>query len=338
MRCYVVSPDHPARTLAGTEASRRKRLRLPDNERYNRDRRNCLECEKAFEVIPSKSKKFCSTACYRIYMTKRFDRWIAAPQRIALPQAYDEFLVSDELPCLVDGCEWVGKNLSCHMNYTHGVPAEEFKRAAGFNLSTGVVSLPTHQTLVNRAVDYRGFGLAALAAIPSEVRLEAARRTRRYRSKEGMEHYNKVRSMAGIGPDRLCLGCGIWFVQSTPFGRTLFCSPECRDGTYATRKASQCHNVICAQCSRAFLGSSYQFASSSAGRDVFCSRSCSGHRNGRLRRRNPSLTDTSFAGKAAVTCSGRRCVYRSKILQDLWPVHKATCSMRRPASNISEHA
>ena len=139
MRCYLASPIHPMRTLAGTEASRRKRLSLPDDARYNRERRHCLHCDGEFVEIPSKPKRFCSQACYRLYMAGRFDRWIASPQRIALPQAYDEFLASEELPCLVEGCESVGQHLSTHMNITHGVPAAEFKRAAGFNATTGVV-------------------------------------------------------------------------------------------------------------------------------------------------------------------------------------------------------
>ena len=83
-------------------------------------------------------------------MAKRFDRWIANPQTLALPQAYDEFLTGEELPCLVEGCNWRGQWLSLHMNYTHGVPADEFKRAAGFNLKSGIISGPMREALAQR--------------------------------------------------------------------------------------------------------------------------------------------------------------------------------------------
>lgn len=187
MRCYVISPDHPARTLAGTEASRRKRLSLPDDVR--------------------------------------------------------------------------------------------------FNLSTGVVSLPTHQALVDRAVDYREFGLAALAGVPADVKLEAGRRVRRYRSKEAIEHHVKARAMSVAGPSRLCHGCGTQFEQSTPFGRAKFCSPACRDADYRRRYSEKRHSLSCSQCGQGFSGTDDQMRRSKAGRDVCCSFHCRALRNCRLRRR-----------------------------------------------------
>jgi hypothetical protein len=275
MNCYVGSPEHKAAGKLAMEAAWRKQTAKPDHERYNREHRHCLECDKDFAVQPAKRKKFCSHACYRVYMAKRFDRWIANPQRIALPQAYDEFLTSEELPCLVAGCEWVGQNLSCHMNLAHGVPADEFKRAAGFNLSTGVVSLPTHQALVDRAVDYASYGMAALAT----VRASTAGMTRRYRSKEAGEHFHKARAMAGGGPTRVCDGCGKPFVQSTPYGRAKFCTTTCRDRAYARRIIADRHEQICAQCTRRFSGSHYQARSAAAGAPVFCSASCRAKNN-----------------------------------------------------------
>ena len=70
--------------------------------------------------------------------------------KIALPQAFDEFLTSDVLPCLVEGCDWKGHHLSMHMNQTHGVTAENFKKLAGFNLGSGIVSAPLHQHYCER--------------------------------------------------------------------------------------------------------------------------------------------------------------------------------------------
>ena len=57
-------------------------------------------------------KKFCSKDCRRLHYAERFDRWVANPETLALPQCYDEFLMQEELPCLIDGCEWKGKHLA----------------------------------------------------------------------------------------------------------------------------------------------------------------------------------------------------------------------------------
>jgi hypothetical protein len=38
------------------------------------------------------------------------------------------------------------------------------------------------------------------------------------------------------GPERVCAGCGVIFRQSTPFGRALYCSVECRDTAYAEQR------------------------------------------------------------------------------------------------------
>lgn len=56
-----------------------------------------------------------------------------------LPQNYDEFLDSDELRCILPGCEWVGSSLSGHLWFFHGVTAAKFKELAGFNRRTGLV-------------------------------------------------------------------------------------------------------------------------------------------------------------------------------------------------------
>jgi len=111
----------------------------------------CIECGEEFyqkrEGNSRPAKKYCNTICYRSYMAKRFDRWIANPQVMALPQCYDEFLDREDLDCIVDGCNWRGKHLSLHINNTHGIEAKQFKRAAGFNLNSGLVSKDLSQVL-----------------------------------------------------------------------------------------------------------------------------------------------------------------------------------------------
>ena len=205
----------------------------------------CLECGTGFyQKRPCRGKsarKFCSTTCYRTHLAKRFDRWVANPQGMALPQCYDEFLDQEELECVVEGCDWKGKHLTLHMNQAHGVRASEFKRAAGFNISTGVIAKPLAVTLREREV----IGVAAhmddsarTAALALAYETIATNPTR-YRSLEGREHAKKARAMQGPGPERICAGCGNGFQQSTPAGKTLYCSRECRDAHYAEKRRAK---------------------------------------------------------------------------------------------------
>ena len=202
----------------------------------------CLECGTDFyQKPPSKghpARKFCSTTCYRSYLSKRFDRWVANPEGMALPQCYDEFLDREELACVVDGCDWRGKHLTLHMNQAHGVKADEFKRATGFNLKTGVIAKPLAEALRERQV----IGVAAntddaeRAAARALSQEAIAANPIRYRSLEGREHAKKARAMLGPGPQRTCAGCGKVFQQSTSMGRALYCSLECRKSSYAEQR------------------------------------------------------------------------------------------------------
>ena len=204
----------------------------------------CLECGTDFyQKRPSKGRpvrKFCGTSCYRSYLAKRFDRWVANPEGLALPQCYDEFLDKEELACVVEGCDWHGQWLTLHTNQTHGIRAEEFKRAAGFNLSTGVIARPLAQALCQRAnvgvaLNHDGSALdLARAALANGQNLNI-----RYRSLEGREHAKKARAMWGPGPTRHCAGCGKVFTQSTPAGKALYCSVECRDAHYAAERRAK---------------------------------------------------------------------------------------------------
>lgn len=202
----------------------------------------CMECGTEFyQKRPSKGKparKFCNTTCYRAYLAKRFDRWVANPESMALPQCYDEFLDREELACVVEGCEWKGNHLTLHMNQAHGVMADEFKRAMGFNLSTGVISKPLAEALRERIVVGVAAGMddSARAAALVLSQEAIANNPIRYRSLEGLEHAKKSRAMLGPGPFRTCCGCGKAFQQSTPMGKALYCSPECRDNAYATQR------------------------------------------------------------------------------------------------------
>jgi endogenous inhibitor of DNA gyrase (YacG/DUF329 family) len=192
----------------------------------------CIECGKDTYQKPSTPRKFCSKPCYRSYMAKRFDRWIANPEGMALPQCYDEFLDREELTCIVEGCGWQGRHLSVHVNQAHGIRAQEFKRAAGFNLNTGLVSKPLAQLLSERP--NQGVALSNPDHKENQKHaVKVAQEGMRYYSMEAKEHQCKAHSLLVPGPIRNCRGCGIEFRQNTQFGRAVYCSKDCRKVHYS---------------------------------------------------------------------------------------------------------
>lgn len=193
----------------------------------------CPVCKENFRSRRSKynklgPQKFCSRLCYRKFKADLFDAWVANPQHIAMPQNYDEFMTQDELPCLVDGCDWKGRHLSMHLTHAHGIRAEDFKRAAGFNLSTGLVSPDLHQELCDR--EKVGVAVDRSKWNPNYGNQERSG----YVSHERKEHQKKTRFLLKdkTGPDRTCKNCGKSFQQSTIFGRTLYCGVACRGEYY----------------------------------------------------------------------------------------------------------
>lgn len=234
--CYVKSDQFKAHTQDMREKALAPEVRRKMAEtRKHGEVVHCLECNKEVYQKRSRKRKFCSTSCYRSYLAKRFDRWVANPEGMALPQCYDEFLDRDVLPCVVEGCDWKGRHLTLHVNQVHGIRQDEFKRAAGFNLSTGVISRPLAQLLQQRPTQ----GVARAPVSPEVLELARAalrRAPMKYKSAEGREHAKKARVIAGPGPERVCMGCGLVFRQTSPFGRALYCSIECRDSAYAERR------------------------------------------------------------------------------------------------------
>ena len=220
LRCYLASNRCKVNYLKNAAEGSRRAAVL--SRARGRELRACVNCESSFEVIKSSRKKFCTRICMRRWLEKRFDRWIASPQGIALPQNYDEFLSAEILPCLIEECSWSGANLSVHMNLAHGVTAAELKRAAGFNLSSGIISAPLQETLSRRQK-------VGVAIVPTPTKSKGIHNG--YQSLEGREHSAKARALAlGVVPRpiRLCIGCGTQFEQSTPFGRAKYCSIKCR--------------------------------------------------------------------------------------------------------------
>lgn len=232
MECYLKSEQFAAMLAA----SRVKSMRPASRDKMVKALRRgkvvpCAECGAEIYQKASRPRKFCSTPCYRAYMANRFDKWIANPEGVALPQCYDEFLDREVLTCPIDGCSWSGQFLTLHANLAHGLPSQEFKRAVGFNLHSGIISKPLAQLLCERAP----VGVAIEPTAPKST----LSRIRSYQSKESKEHRRKARAIAGPGPLRQCRGCGKPFVQTTRFGRALYCSPECRNNTYRTTGKQQ---------------------------------------------------------------------------------------------------
>lgn len=193
----------------------------------------CLDCSTQIYEKPSRPRRFCNQICYRSYMASRFDRHIGNPATIEKMQGYDEFLDQDELSCMVADCEWHGKHLSLHVNYAHGITAEELKILAGFNLGSGIIAKPTAE--LYRARSLTGVALLATCDAGRLDKLRSLSRTHNYHSREASEHIIKSRALVAKtpGPERECRGCSVRFQQSTPMGRTLYCTKVCRNSHYA---------------------------------------------------------------------------------------------------------
>lgn len=241
MKCYTGS-----KMFSDMLAAARDKTRTPESieKRAAQARKGkyvkCLECGEEFyqkrQDNTHQTKKLCSRVCYRAYMSKRFDRWIANPKGMALPQCYDEFLDREELDCIVEGCGWHGRGLSSHVNIMHGIQANEFKRAAGFNVTTGLVSKDLAMALSERPKRGIALGIQQEQAEENFAKSLATRKSEghiHYLSKEGAEHRVKARALnSEPGPTKTCCGCGCEFQQSTPNGRALYCSVECRSEAY----------------------------------------------------------------------------------------------------------
>lgn len=240
--CYMASDRFKAHVLEQQKAATASPRSVAHRAKRKIDRKGivdkCMDCGDEIyrkpEQVEKGKRKFCSTTCYRSYMAKRFDRWVANPENLFLPQNYDEFLDREELPCLIDGCNWKGKHLSLHVNLAHGVQAEELKRAAGFNLSSGLISRDTAKLLQER----ENIGVALLSP-ESRIAARLSQRKpimRGYRSREAQEHAAKGRAIRQMSPEtfpiRTCQGCSKEFRQSTAMGRALYCTTECRDTAY----------------------------------------------------------------------------------------------------------
>jgi len=229
MDCYTNSDDFKAMQLENCKHGNRtfsKKMREHMTT-------NCPVCKNEFRMRKGPTNKrgptkFCSQLCYRKFRADLFDAWTANPQNLTMPQNYDEFMLQNELPCLVEGCVWHGRHLSVHLNQAHGIRANDFKRAVGFNLSTGLVCPDLHKELSDRHKQ----GVAINNTDYQSFRGESHPRS--YVSKESCEHQKKARALMKDtpGPMRTCDNCGDEFRQASVFGRAKYCSHKCRNKFY----------------------------------------------------------------------------------------------------------
>lgn len=246
--------------------------------------KECLECHR---VIMAK-RKYCSQACYRMFMAKRFDRWMASPQRLALPQAYDEFLTQEELPCLIENCTWAGKHLGNHVNAAHGISARAFKKLGGFNLGTGLICPSTAEKMSQR----KGYLLSSSLGRFSQLtktehqRLIEKSNTERSMALEGREHYKKGLSLVkGRQQERVCKQCSSTYQTIGQALNSKFCSLSCREQWYKQKNTALLYEMPCGECGQVFRGNLSQQRNHLRGQSVFCSFQCRNHSNAQARRK-----------------------------------------------------
>jgi hypothetical protein len=272
MKCYTTSDKFREMIREVHE-----RLKAKPRKPPTMVEKTCMECGTGFSVLQrSKAKRFCTRLCYRRYMEKRFDRFIANPEEIALPQCYDEFLSQPVLHCLVKDCGWMGHALSNHMNYTHGIRARDFKKAAGFNLNSGIVSATMQEHLSGR--EY--LGGVAVYTYPQCAGVRTS-----YKSLEGREHAQKAQALARYTyeKERTCAWCKTNFMQSSSMGRALFCSRACRNERDKSKLREKIAPLTCVKCGASFIGTKAQ---SRRGKPT-CSFVCRGRLNSeKLRKGN----------------------------------------------------
>lgn len=161
------------------------------SKRMVRVENTCFECKEQFLTRVCQKRKFCSKKCFREFFSSRFDRFVANPEKIALPQCYDEFLTQEELPCLIEGCNWSGKCLGIHVNLFHGITAEKFREMAGFNRGTALVTMAVS--------DYRSEVAKRVFKEEDRHPIDQCDHVQRGKTRlEGKEHAVKVRSFPEV--------------------------------------------------------------------------------------------------------------------------------------------
>jgi len=261
-----------------------------------------FECKNCGTVVHTrhKNRKYCSQKCYRADYAKRFDAPPLTADDIVKPDSYGDFLLGDRLPCLVVGCNWTGKHLSLHVNLAHGMNAEQFKQAAGFNQTTGVVtneisvkmSLHRHQ---NKDLPFEP-GCPSMRGVP--------RKPRRFNTNSGEAAERRKAAKKRLknvpGKKRKCRVCGTEF-QTKYLGQSkLYCTTKCRSAWYGRHQLPG----TCSQCKSQFDMTKRQQKRADDGLPVFCGIACRQSRNGSVKWK--AAPATTRQGSQSAKAKGRR--------------------------------
>lgn len=338
LKCYTSSDQFKAMQLENGKKYAESRTGRPMGQLVEW---TCLQCAVTKEVSARYSqRKFCGKSCYRAYMADRFDRFIANPESVSLPQCYDEFLDREELPCLIEGCDWVGKFLSTHVNYSHGITAEKFKEMAGFNRKTGLVSKDVSTAMSERMKVRAANGIDGASSFatngirhitkPGQIRLEGREHIAKSFSlgtkdklRAGLEAYKKNnpgwkdeigqkrkkeiadRSGAFARVECKCTICGSGFQGTIAQSRSdvAICSNVCKSRWYREQWTEKRDwQLSCFYCKKDFMGSYTQNKSCQNGKNVFCSKEC------QFASRKP-VTDRKKVKKWPLTCAKCQCQF-----------------------------
>lgn len=285
MKCYVTS-DRFKEIIS--EKAKSQRGPRPELQKW--DERDCLECAAMFRVKPAKPNKFCSQNCYHNYMAKVFDRHIAAPDRIEIGQGYDEYLSQNKLRCPIEGCDWSGQWLTLHVRMAHGITEQDFKKAAGFNLTEGIITPALRSLLENRKTTSGANRYQIYSRVDDDRSKSSG-----YVSLQSREARIKARALAMniYGSEELplvertCDFCKKEFPQLTPFGRSKFCSIKCRSDHYHHKTSLRMVRntpLYCTVCGSTFAPSAQKVHRHASGLPVTCSIRCRNSLNARKRR------------------------------------------------------
>lgn len=231
----------------------------------------CLQCGKD----APRRRKFCDDFCRRQFFAERFDRFIANPEEIALPQNYDEFLNRDELPCLVEGCDWCGEGLAYHVNFHHGITPEKFRELVGFNRTTALMGVRARKIRSEKMKRLIDEGVIEAGAFPLE---ECDRSCRGEMRREGVEHQQKSMIMSG-GLERF-LKAAAAYVKTDKHRKAA------SERLKKTIKETPRITLVCIEC-----GQEYETLATYRNRSKYCGRTC-GNAYSRKRRKANKLTDS----------------------------------------------
>lgn len=262
LKCYIESPEAVERLKQRNEAAAEARPK-------------CLQCGEKTKT----NRKYCSNLCRRRFFDERFDRFIASPESLALPQNYDEFLCKDELPCIIEGCDWVGHRLGFHCNIVHGIDVKKLRELAGFNKKTGIVSASESQRLSEQGRALFEEGKTGIAFLEMLEEVKAGERSlpkpKPSVSLEAKEHRRKsaaVRLCSIV--TKTCSQCGAEYQSTSMAHSRLFCSVKCRQISEKARAKSGVEDVRCSFCGEMFTANRYKADRSRRGLKVTCSDTC----------------------------------------------------------------